>query len=217
MRELNELPYARFLQPLDGDPESEGDYDCVRIDDREYQQIDASHARFNESALSRVMFAGGTIAQTRFTSVWLRQVGMTGTSVSGTNWQDGEVIESAWAGVEAIWLQARRVTFENCKFDVVNWRSATLREVTFRDCVLRDNDFGEATLSSVDFPGSRVDGLLLHNARLDRVDLRAAASLSVAGGIDAMRGATISSGQLLDLAPSFAAALGLIVEDSGSR
>lgn len=213
MRELNDLPYARFLQPLDEDPEPEGDYDCVRVDDREYKEIDVRAARFNESALSRLTFAGGTFAHTRFTSVWLRQVAMTGTSVSGTSWLDGDVVESVWAGVEAIGSDVRRMTFENCKFDAVNWRSATLHEVTFRDCVLRDNDFGEAALSSVTFPGSRVEGLLLHRARLERVDLRAAVSLSVAGGLESMRGATISRTQLFDLAPTFAAALGVTVKD----
>lgn len=53
----------------------------------------------------------------------------------------------------------------------------------------------------------------LGRAQLKKVDLRGAVALGITGGIDALRGATISSTQLLDLAPVFAQALGVTVQD----
>lgn len=44
------------------------------------------------------------------------------------------------------------------------------------------------------------------------VDLRAAAELDIARGVDRLAGAVISTAQLLDLAPVLAAALGVRVE-----
>jgi uncharacterized protein YjbI with pentapeptide repeats len=113
--------------------------------------------------------------------------------------------------VQAFGATLRRVTFSHCKLDSVNWRSAALREVRFVDCLLRDVDFGEATLTEVSFPGSTLDGVHLRGARLSKVDLRGAASLGIADGVEALRGATIDHGQLLDLAPAFAQALGVTV------
>ncbi|WP_036530475.1 pentapeptide repeat-containing protein [Nocardia sp. CNY236] len=212
-RELDDLPYARFLEAFDGEVELEGDYDCARIRDLEFTELDARSSRFNESALSDLAFTGGTLSYTRFASVWLRRVTMTGTSLSDTSWMDAEIIDSAWAGVELAGAGLRRVTFHDCKFDAVNFRGAALREVTFHDCVLREADFGGARLRSVAFPGSRIDRLAVHRTTMTEVDFRQAATFTVAEGIEALRGAIINRVQLMELAPALAAAVGLQVPD----
>lgn len=63
------------------------------------------------------------------------------------------------------------------------------------------------------FPGSRIDGLTLNKTTMTKVDFRGTQALSVAQGIESLRGATVDHGQLMELAPSFAAALGLTVTD----
>ncbi len=60
------------------------------------------------------------------------------------------------------------------------------------DCALKGADFGKATLKDV--------------------DLRGAAPLEIARGLERLSGAVISTGQLLDLAPALAAAVGIRVE-----
>jgi uncharacterized protein YjbI with pentapeptide repeats len=86
--------------------------------------------------------------------------------------------------------------------------------VTFTDCVLRDTDFAEATLRRVSFSGTRLDGITLHGSKLLDVDLRGATTLDLTAGIDALKGATVSTPQLLDLAPAFARAAGITVRDN---
>lgn len=62
----------------------------------------------------------------------------------------------------------------------------------FAGCVLKGVDFSAATLTDV--------------------DLRDAAELGIARGVDRMGGAVISPAQLMDLAGVFAAELGVRVE-----
>ncbi|WP_448315975.1 pentapeptide repeat-containing protein [Streptomyces sp. CO7] len=210
-RELADLPYARHLEPLRGELETEGTYDTVHADDRQFQEPRAGGARFVECAFTSVAFEGGRMRRARFNDVWCHTVRWVGTDLAESSWMDASVLSGMLAGVQVFGATLRRVTFSHCKLDSVNWRSAALREVRFEDCLLRDVDFGEATLKDVSFPGTVLDGVRLRGARLDGVDLRGAASLGIADGVEALRGATIDQGQLLDLAPAFAQALGVTV------
>lgn len=210
-RELADLPYARHLEPLRGELETEGTYDTVHADDREFQEPRAGGARFVECAFTSVAFEGGRMRRARFNDVWCHTVRWVGTDLAESSWMDASVLSGMLAGVQVFGATLRRVTFSHCKLDSVNWRSAALREVRFEDCLLRDVDFGEATLRDVSFYGTVLDGVRLRGARMNGVDLRGAASLGIADGVEALRGATIDQGQLLDLAPAFAQALGVTV------
>ncbi|QIS04473.1 pentapeptide repeat-containing protein [Nocardia brasiliensis] len=213
-RELGELSYARYLTALAGELEPEGDYDCVHVDGLELEDADVRHARFGESAFTSVAFHRGSMRHTRFADVWLRNVRWVGTELADTSWLDGELIAGALSGVDFAGARLRRVRFEGCKFDAVNFRTAQLREVSFVECVLRDCDFGDAALHTVTFPGSTLHSTVLRRATLTKVDLRGARALDITEGLDALRGATIDNGQLMELAPALAQHLGIIVRDS---
>ncbi|WP_227999993.1 pentapeptide repeat-containing protein [Nocardia australiensis] len=212
-RELEDLPYARYLKAVEGPLEPEGDYECVRLSDADIDDVDLGHARFSESAFTSVAFNRGSMRYSRFSDVWVRNVRWVGTELADTSWQDAELIDGVLAGVDLGGSHLRRVRFEGCKFDSVNFRRAKLRDVSFVDCVLRHPDFGDAELTNVTFPGTMLQGLLLSRARLKKFDLRDAVGVGIADGIDALRGATISHSQLLDLAPDFARAIGIVVVD----
>ncbi|MEU0869773.1 pentapeptide repeat-containing protein [Nocardia brasiliensis] len=213
-RELGDLSYARYLTAPAAALESEGDYDCVHVDALDLDEADVQNARFGESAFTSVAWHRGTLRHTRFADVWMRNVRWVGTELADTNWLDGEVVAGALSGVDFAGARLRRVRFEGCKFDSVNFRTAGLREVSFVECVLRDCDFGDAALHTVTFPGSTLESLVLHRATLTKVDLRGARSLDITEGLDALRGATIDNGQLMELAPAFARHLGVVVRDS---
>jgi uncharacterized protein YjbI with pentapeptide repeats len=65
-------------------------------------------------------------------------------------------------------------------------------------------------LRRVRFDGCRIGQLTVSQAKLTEVDI-STAELSHVAGLDSMRGAIISSAQLYDLAPAFAAHLGITV------
>ncbi|WP_064458076.1 pentapeptide repeat-containing protein [Streptomyces hygroscopicus] len=215
-RAFDELPFVDHLRPFEGVLAEDGDYDTVRLDGDTFDGAVGDNARFLESAFSMVTFAGGRCRGARFNDVWLDGVRWTGTDLADTGWLDGELIGCVLAGLEMFSTRLHRVTFHRCKLESVNLRTATLRSVRFVDCVLRDVDFGGANLTDVAFPGSALEGVRFGTARMAKVDLREATRLEIAEGHDALRGATIGSGQLAELAPMLAVALGITVRDHGS-
>jgi uncharacterized protein YjbI with pentapeptide repeats len=212
-RDLADLPYADHLVPSQGPLEREQAYDTVHFDGVRVEDAECGSARFTECAFSSVTVTGGHFRRSKFNDVWLHTVRWVGADLAETDWLDAEVVSGAFAGLEAFSAQLRRVIFHNCKFDSVNARAATLRDVTFSDCLLREVDFAGATLTNVAFPGSTLDGVRFENATLSKADLRDAAALGITAGHDCLRGAVITSGQLLDLAPMLAHTLGLEVAD----
>lgn len=210
-RGLDDLPYARYLEPFDGVPERELTYDTLRIDGRDFEDADCGGAGFTECAFTSVSFTGGRCRRARFDDVWFHTVRWVGTDLAETGWTDAEAVAGIFAGVEANGSVMRRVTFFNCKLDSVDLRAATLREVRFTDCLLRDADFSGASLSGVSFPGSVLEGARFDGARMREVDLRGAAALGIASGHGSLRGATVGGAQLLDLAPALARELGITV------
>jgi uncharacterized protein YjbI with pentapeptide repeats len=78
------------------------------------------------------------------------------------------------------------------------------------DCQLVEPDLSEASLTQVSFEGTRLVSPELGRATLRQVDL-SAAELIGPRGLTGLRGATISTAQLIDLAPALAAELGIRV------
>jgi uncharacterized protein YjbI with pentapeptide repeats len=212
--ELSELPYAHLLRPHDGPLEPEGDYDTVHLHQREFGPRDgAGGARFLEAAVTDCVFDGTALRRARMNDLWVAGTRFTGASLVETDWLDSSLTGCSLAGVEAFGAVLRRVVLRRCKLDSVNLRSAVLREVVFEDCVLRDVDLAEARLEKVRFPGTRIERARLGRATLDQVDLRGAVTIDLADGYEALRGAVIDGGQLVDLAPALAQALGIVVAE----
>lgn len=212
-QQVSDLPYAGVLVPHDGSLAASGEYDAAHLDGVTADDVDAAGARFLECAFTSVTLSGGTIHGGRFNEVWLHSVRFVGVELAETSWVDATLLSSAWSGVEAFSAKLRRVTFTGCKLDSVNFRAAELTDVVFDNCVLTDVDIGGATLTGVRFPTCTIRGLKASHATMKDVDLRDAAELHLAEGYAALRGATIDSGQLAEIAPALAHTLGIAVDD----
>ncbi|MFD7262343.1 pentapeptide repeat-containing protein [Streptomyces sp. NPDC059874] len=211
-RERDALPYAHRLEPFTGEIEREGTYEWLHFDGSVFEDVQAGSAQFGESTFSSATFARGRYRRSRFDDVWMHAVRMVGTDLAETTWLDSECTAGVFAGTEIHVSEIHRTLFHQCKFDSVNLRGATLKDVAFVDCLLRDVDFGGATLTGVSFPGSTLDTARFDKATVTGVDLSEALALGIASGIEALKGATISAVQLLDLAPALARHIGLTVK-----
>ncbi|WP_306216056.1 pentapeptide repeat-containing protein [Actinoplanes sp. RD1] len=214
MTELTDLPYAKHLQPFTGDLDRDEDYTEVHLDGAELEDVQATGARFGESAITGTTFTGGDFGQCRFSDVWISRTRWIGTSWAESELMDVTVGDGVLAGVQAYGGSWRRVVVQGCKVDSLNLRGARLQDVVFRDCDLTEVDFGGATLVGVTFPGSA-----LRRVRFSRIvpkkplDLRGARELDVAEGWESLRGAIIGHQQLVEAAPALAQALGIVVKD----
>ncbi|GAA4579435.1 hypothetical protein GCM10023194_05080 [Planotetraspora phitsanulokensis] len=212
-RERADLPFAPHLEPHTGGLVSSGDYDTALFDGNVFDEPEAGHARFIECAFSGAVFTGGRYRRARLSDVWMHSVRWVGADLGETTWLDAEVIASALAGIQLFGAELTRVVFHDCKLDSVNFRGATLREVSFVNCRMVEVDFAGATLAEVTFPGSLLEGTRFDKARMSKVDFTQAAGLGMKDGYDALAGATISGGQLIEMAPMLAETLGIRVAE----
>jgi uncharacterized protein YjbI with pentapeptide repeats len=210
--ELADLPYAAHLSQHSGGLAAHEDYDTVLFERLELTEPSAANARFLECAFSRVSVSGGRLQRSTLRDVWMRDVRLTGTSLPESSWLGVTVIASALAGAQIFGAQLVRTIFSGCKLDSVNFRGARLTSVIFDKCVLRDVDFADAELTECSFPGSDLVRTDFSRVRMDRTDLRSA-ELGIIVDQQSLRGAIVSSGQLVALAPVLAQSMGLIVTD----
>ena len=203
-----DLPPETQLTVLDLPVRDEGHYECQRAEGVEWDDVFASHARFSQCVLTDVTLAGGEWGKTTFADVRLEDSRLLGPDLSGSHWRDTEILRGIASGVQWYDADVRRVLFEQVKLDAVNFRGAALVDVVFSECLLREADFGGAKLTRVRFPGCTFEDADFSRAKLKDVDLRGA-RLHFKAGLDALRGATIDGGQLVELAPALAAHVGL--------
>jgi len=207
---IDDLPFAHLLQPHAGPLRRDARYDTVHFDGGTYRDA-AGGAHFLECAFTGVELDGAKLRTAAFNEVHIESSRWVAVDLAESEWQDTRVLSSVLAGIAGYGSALRRVVFRQCKLEAVNLRGAVLRDVVFEDCLLRDVDLGSAKLTGVTFPGSTLEEVRLGGAQLKQVDLRGAVRLGLLDLQQGLRGAVISTHQLLEIAPQLAAAMGIEV------
>ncbi|MEU4088882.1 pentapeptide repeat-containing protein [Streptomyces aureus] len=201
------------LEPFDGgELEPDGDYDGLEFREADFAGQDGGGARFMDCALTGVALDETRLHHARVLDSVLTGIRGVGTDLAESTLRDVELVDARLGGVQLHGSILERVVVRGGKIDYLNLRTARLKDVVFEGCVLVEPDFGGARLERVEFVDCVLKGADLAEATLVDVDLRAAAELDIARGVDRLAGAVISTSQLLDLAPVLAAALGVRVE-----
>ncbi|WP_051879213.1 pentapeptide repeat-containing protein [Streptomyces sp. NRRL B-24720] len=201
------------LVPYDGEGlEPDGDYDGVRFEGIDLADASGPGARFMDCALEKCGLDRTELVRARFIDSVLTGVRGVGTDLAGASLRDVEVVDARLGGVQLHGAVLERVHVRGGKIDYLNLRKARLTDVVFEGCVLSEPDFGDAQLVRVEFRDCVLKRADFSSARMDAVDLRTAAELDIARGVERLAGAVISPLQLMELAPAFAAQIGVRVE-----
>ncbi|MEV0640169.1 pentapeptide repeat-containing protein [Streptomyces sp. NPDC050619] len=204
------------LPPLEpyggGELEPDGDYDGLEFREADFAEQNGGGARFMDCALTGCALDRTRLQRARVLDSVLTGIRGVGTNLAEASLRDVEVIDARLGGVQLHGAVLERVLIRGGKIDYLNLRTSRLRDVVFESCVLVEPDFGGARLERVEFVDCALKGVDLSGATLVDVDLRGAASLEIARGVDRLAGAVISTGQLMDLAPVLAAEIGVRVE-----
>ncbi len=116
-------------------------------------------------------------------------------------------------GAELAEASLRDVMFDECRIDLVGLRHAGLERVVFRDCRMGECDFYGSALRDVVFERCELREATFSNCTLERVELRGC-DLSGVRGAEALRGARMPWGDIVQNAALFATSLGIeIVEE----
>lgn len=103
-------------------------------------------------------------------------------------------------------------TFKGVKLDETGFRFAKFKRVRFEGCILRQADFSGAQFTHVTFVDCDFEETNFDNAVCKAVDVREQ-NLTSIQGVLGLKGATISSEQLIQLAPLLAVELQLTIDD----
>ncbi|HEY9290025.1 MAG TPA: pentapeptide repeat-containing protein [Microlunatus sp.] len=173
----------------------------------ESDYAEASGSRFGEVVMASSVWRHAAIADCSFTgcdlanaefieSGWqrveLRRSRMLGLHVAGCRWKNVIIADTMINLANLRFLQAERVRFENCTLVGTDFGSSQLTDVVFADCDLTETEFSNASLTRVRF----------ERCRLVRI-----------GGVAGLAGASIDRADLLQLAESLAAAVGITIDE----
>lgn len=201
------------LAPFDGELEPYGDLEDVALADLDLTGARAEHSALRSCRLERCRLDEATFADGRITECVLAETGASALDVGGGTWRD-VIVESprigALSAVRADWSSVR---IRGGRIDFLVLAGARLDTVAFEDCSIGELDLGDARLRNVTFERCPVDVLDVEAALLADVDLTGA-TLKTVRGVGALRGATVSTAQLVELGPLLADHLGINVRDA---
>ncbi|MFC4471831.1 pentapeptide repeat-containing protein [Streptomyces xiangluensis] len=203
------VPYAG------GELEPDGDYDGLEFREADLAGQNGAGARFMDCTLTGCALDETRLRHARVMDSVLTGIRGVGTDLAEVTLRDVELVDARLGGVQLHGAVLERVLIRGGKIDYLNLRKGRLRDVVFEGCVLVEPDFGGARLERVEFVDCALKGVDFSAATLTDVDLRGAAEVDIARGVDRLAGAVISPTQLLDLAAVLAAEMGVRVVAEG--
>lgn len=190
--------------------ERTGQADRVLLEDVDLTGMDLSGGRLTESRLRSVTLSDTDLsAASVLESDWER-VSSPHLKAPRSTWRDVSIEGSRFGVAELYDTGISGLVLRGCKLDLVNLRNAVLTDVVFEHCTITELDISGARATRVRFSDCTIGTLEASGARLKDVDLRGA-QLSRIVGLAGLKGAVISEEQLVELAPSLAQHLGLVV------
>jgi len=193
--------------------EADFDHDLVHVVD-----LDLSGQRADGGAFERCRLARVDLGESRLRRIAMRDVDLETVYASNGDWTGARlrgvtVRDCRLTGLDLGGAELRDVIFENCQLGWASFRFADADEVVFRDCTLNEADFQGAKIRRSRFTGCRLLDVDFTSVELADVDLRGSALRPARGHLH-LRGATIDTAQLVELAPELAHELGILVDDT---
>ncbi|MGJ9372791.1 pentapeptide repeat-containing protein [Nesterenkonia sp. CF4.4] len=190
--------------------ERTGQADRIRLEDADLTGMDLSGGRLTECLLRSVTLMDADFSAASVVESTWERVSSPHLKAPRSTWRDVSIEGSRFGVAELYDAGISGLVLRGCKLDLVNLRNAVLADVSFEHCTIAELDISGARATRVRFSDCTVGSLESSGARLKDVDLRGA-QLSRIVGLAGLKGAVISEEQLVELAPSLAQHLGLVV------
>jgi len=191
----------------------------------------------NSAVLDGVELSGADLSGVHATSMRMMEVALrnctadefTTPGVSGVDTFVGDVRVQTWRAHNGAWRDATftslrvgawladgtelvDVQITGSKVDLLSLRGARITRLTVTDCTVETLDLTGAEVTNLVVSGGSIGELLTPDARMTNLDV-SGADVRMVSGPSHLRGLVISHQQLSDLAPAFAAHMGLVVKD----
>lgn len=203
--ELSGLADTSAMDLRDGES-----HELERYVDEDFGGLDLRSTSFTECEFTRPVFDGADLRGTHVSESLVRGMNTVALAAARSGWRRSRIEQSRLGSAELHGSSWQQVLITESKLGFLNLRGATILDLRFVGCTIDELDLGSARLNRVDFIDCRIAVLDLAGARLLDVDLRGA-GLNQVKSPDGLAGATVSELQLQQLAPQFAAHLGVRV------
>lgn len=208
---IDPLRLPDLIDGYESEIEAGANLEALRFEGVDIAGLDLTGITLSECALRDVQaheasLRGASILDTRIERLNAPVLG-----AARSRMREVEIVGSRFGSVEFFETNWQSVRISGCKIGYLNLRAATLRDVLIEDCQIDELDLGGARLDRVALTNTTVGRLEVNGSRNVDVDLRDA-TLRGFGALEGLRGITLSSYQIADLAPLFAEQFGIRIE-----
>lgn len=187
------------------------DWEAVHVSG-DHTGLDASHFSVTGCRITSARFTAASLRKVHFSDCVIVDCDFVGAALTELHATRVELTRCRLSSVDAAGAHLRDVGFFDCKLDAAN-----LRMTTWERCELVDCDLTEADLASAKMDGTHLFGCDLSWAQLSKASLTGArlhgSRLESIAGVESLRGAVIGSDQMVPVALSLLAAMGIAVDD----
>jgi uncharacterized protein YjbI with pentapeptide repeats len=185
-------------------------HDALSFNGLTGDELTAPDATFLDCRIADAGLDEALLRGTRLSTVVLADLRATSFDLAEGAWNEVAVRRARIGALIGHGAALAQVTVQQARVDYANLRGATLTQVQFLGCRFDELDLTQAQLTDVRFRDCQVGRLAIQGATLTRTDLTGA-DLEELDDAGALRGATVSSEQLVRLAPALAQHLGITV------
>lgn len=189
-----------------------GTYELLRFTDLDISARNLVGATFSECEFNGVVANEAVLRSVRLLESRLSGMYAPSLDLARATLRDVQISDSRMGAVDLYDAAIRSVAVTASKLTWANFRGAELRNMVFTDCVFDELDLAGAAADRIAFRNCTATTLRVDQSRLRHVDLRGLSFTDISG-LDSLKGAVLSSPQAVDLAPAFAAHLGVTVTD----
>ena len=168
----------------------------------------AADVRLDEVAVDGGDLHGARLVDARLSDVVVREANLANVVIQGGSLRRVEIVRSRLTGLALAETDVADVVCRECAADLVMLRYARLERVTFAACTLNGADFTGARCDHVRFDDCDLTGASFSHAEFtNSVFVRC--RMEAVEGVAGLRGTSMDVEQMLALASTFAAALGI--------
>ncbi|MGK9146110.1 pentapeptide repeat-containing protein [Plantibacter flavus] len=209
------LDAVRLIDLTDGEEsalEAHGSIEGLRLTDLDLSHRDLAGITVSESLLTEVTAHQTDFRAASFLDTRIERLNAPIFLTPRARLRDVEIDGSRIGSADSYDANWQSVHVSHSKLGFVNLRGAVLQDVLFTDCAIDELDLADATATRVSFVNCTLNSLDVTRAKLTDVDLRSLELRRIAG-LEHLRGATMTSFQVAELAAMFAEQFGIRVQD----
>lgn len=189
--------------------ESGGEYTNLNISSMQLN-AEAKNVYFKQCQLLAVSLSTLSLPALTLKDCLLSNCEAAGLDCNSAYFEHTTVSNSRTSGIQLYESKQKQVTYIDCKLDLANFSGSHLKHVRFENCLLQNADFTNVSFEKVEFIGCELEKANFSNARVKSLNLRSSKLVGIIG-TTSLKGAMVTYDQLLELAPSLAQDVGLVI------